>query len=114
VQHRSHKKGRRWGGFNSLDQVYKFPESLKNLKEGDWKLIQGIQACLWTETTLTQARRDFMTFPRLTALAEAAWTAADRKDYTSFESRLKFHIPQLKARGLSVYDPFTNSPEIRK
>jgi len=114
VQHSSHKRGRRWGGFNSLDQVYKFPESLKNLKEGDWKLIQGIQACLWTETTLTQARRDFMTFPRLTALAESAWTDPKRKDYTSFQSRLRKHIPLLKARGLSVYDPFTNSAEIKK
>jgi hexosaminidase len=114
VQHSSHKKGRRWGGFNSQDQVYKFPESLKVLKEGDWKQIKGIQACLWTETTVTQQRRDFMTFPRLLALAEAAWTPASRKDYASFEQRLKPHIPALKSRGISAYDPFVNSAEIKR
>jgi hexosaminidase len=114
VQHGSHKKGRRWGGFNPLNQVYSFPESLKVLKESDWKLIRGIQACLWTETTITQQRRDFMTFPRLLALAEAAWTPAVRKDFASFNTRLKPHIPALKERGLSPYDPFANSDEIRK
>lgn len=114
VQHNSHKKGRRWGGFNSLDQVYNFPDSLKILKPDDKKFIRGIQANLWTETTLTQTRRDFMTFPRLLALAEAAWTPVALKDYSKFEERLKPHIPMLKARGLSPYDPFGNSPEIKR
>jgi len=114
VQHDSHKKGRRWGGFNPLDQVYHFPKTLSNIKPEDWKLIRGIQACLWTETTRTQARRDFMTFPRLLALAEAAWTPESRKDFDSFETRLKPHIPALKERGFSVYDPFLNTPEIKE
>jgi hexosaminidase len=114
VQHGSHRKGRRWGGFNSLDQVYRFPAGVKVLKQGDWQHIRGIQACLWTETTITQARRDFMAFPRLLALAEAAWTPANRKDYASFQNRLKPHIPELQARGLHPYDPFKNLPEIKR
>lgn len=34
--------------------------------------IQGIQANVWTERMHTIKRLDFMTFPRLCALAEAA------------------------------------------
>ena len=114
VQHGSHKKGRRWGGFNTLDRVYRFPDSLKMLHKADYKLVRGIQSCLWTETMLTQQRRDFMTFPRLLALAEAGWTEPDKKDYTSFKNRLRLHLPRLRSRGIVVYDPFANSAEIKR
>ncbi|HEY1123724.1 MAG TPA: beta-N-acetylhexosaminidase [Haloferula sp.] len=111
VQHDSHKVGRRWGGFNPLSDVYAFPASLK-LSENDEKQVRGIQACLWTETAVTQARRDFLTWPRLVALAEAAWTPDSRKDFPSFEQRLPTEIEWLRAHGIQPYDPATNSPEI--
>jgi hexosaminidase len=113
VQHASHKNGRRWGGFNSLDEVYKFPAGL-GLSAADQPKVLGIQACLWTETTVTQARRDFLTWPRLIALAESAWTPEARKDYASFTARLPCHLAGLKERGLGFYDPFANSAEVSK
>lgn len=115
VQHGTHQSGRRWkGDYNTLDRTYRFPDSLETITSGDLPQIRGIQACLWTETAVTQERRDFLTFPRLIALAEATWTPSERKDFASFETRLKPHLPRLKSRGLNYYDPFTNSPEIRK
>lgn len=111
VQHESHKAGRLWNGLNSLPFVYQFPASLK-LSVEDEKKVLGIQACMWTETAITQARRDFMTWPRLIALAEAAWTAEQKKDFASFEQRLKPQLPWLKQHGIGYYDPFTNSPEV--
>lgn len=111
VQHNSHQAGRRWGGFNPLSDVYAFPAGL-SLSVADEKLVLGLQACLWTETTVTQARRDFLTWPRLIALAEAAWTPENRKDFASFEHRLPPHLTGLKERGIGYYDPFANSPEI--
>ncbi|BDS08802.1 beta-hexosaminidase [Oceaniferula spumae] len=113
VQHESHKSGRRWGGFNPLADTYGFPDALEMPENYRGKVL-GIQACLWTETTVTQERRDFMAYPRLLALAEAAWTPTKRKEFANFESRLKLHLPQLKQRGIGYYDPFTNSPEITK
>ena len=111
LQHESHKNGRNWGGINPLADVYQFPASLK-LSTADEDKVHGIQACLWTETTITQARRDFMTWPRLIAIAEAAWTDGAKKDFASFESRLKPQFRWLKSHGIGYYDPFTNSPEI--
>ena len=111
VQHDSHKHGRRWGGFNPLADVYRFPAGLE-LSAVEERQVHGIQACLWTETAITRARRDFMTWPRLIALAEAAWTPEARKDFTSFKQGLKPQLAWLKARGIGYCDPFTNGPEI--
>jgi len=111
IQDGSHKTGRVWGGFNPLSDVYDFPASLK-LSAKDEQQVKGLQACLWTETTLTQARRDFMTWPRLVAVAESGWTPAERKDFPSFEGRLKPQIGWLKSHGLQTWDPFEKTPEI--
>jgi hexosaminidase len=111
VQHDSHKVGRRWGGFNPIEDVYAFPAALK-LSTADEAQVLGMQACLWTETTVTQERRDFMTWPRLLALAEAAWTPEARKDFASFQSRLPAGLARLKALNLGAYDPAANSPEV--
>jgi hexosaminidase len=111
VQHESHVAGRRWNSFNPLSAVYQFPDCLKFSSEAESGVL-GIQACLWTEATVTQARRDFMTWPRLIALAEAAWTAEPKKNFASFENRLKPQLQWLRAQGIGYYDPFTDSREI--
>ncbi|BCU76166.1 beta-N-acetylhexosaminidase [Luteolibacter sp. LG18] len=111
VQDGSHKDGRIWGGFNPLADVYQFPASLK-LSEKDEKLVLGMQACMWTETMKTQARRDFMTWPRLVAMAEAAWTPQARKDFKSFEGRLPAELAWLNAHGIKTWDPYVKTPEV--
>ena len=111
LQDPSHKTGRNWGGINPLVDVYEFPAGLK-LSEKDETQVLGLQACLWTETCLTQARRDFLTWPRLVAVAESAWTAPSRKDFASFEARLKPQIGWLIANGIATWDPFGKPPEV--
>lgn len=111
LQDPSHKTGRNWNGINPLADVYAFPAGLK-LSEKDEKQVLGLQACLWTETCLTQARRDFMTWPRLVAVAESGWTASSRKDFASFEARLKPQIGWLVANGIATWDPFGKPPEV--
>lgn len=111
VQHESHQVGRRWGGFNPLADTYAFPAGLK-LTDAEEKQVRGIQACLWTETAVTQARRDFLTWPRLFALAEAAWTAEPRKDLAGFEKRLPAELEWLRQKGIRPFDPFAYSPEV--
>ena len=114
VQHDSHKSGRRWGGgFSPLADVYAFPGQLKLPAHKPGQIL-GVQACLWTETTVTRERREFLTYPRLLAMAEACWTAPESKEFAGFEVRLKSHLPQLKKRGIHFYDPFAESPEVKK
>lgn len=49
--------------------------------------LLGLEACLWTERTADEETLTARLFPRLPALAEAAWT--ERLDYGDFLSRLE-------------------------
>jgi hexosaminidase len=42
-----------------------------------------------------------MAFPRLTALAEVAWTPSTRKDFAAFLERLQRYELLLKERGVN-------------
>jgi len=51
-------------------------------------VLEGVEACLWTEMVRTAERADYMLYPRLLAVAERAWHAADWEtvvDQTEFE-----------------------------
>lgn len=73
---------------SSLYNVYHFDPIPKGLSASAAKNIIGIQACLWTERVPSEKRADFMTMPRMTAMAEVAWTDSSR-NYTSYLERLK-------------------------
>ncbi len=114
VQDKSHQWGRKSRGAGCTEElVYNFPpDTLPGLKErGDQVL--GIQANLWTEVIQNNDRFDFMTYPRLSALAEAAWTENSQKDYSGFMSRLKnmlTYYDHLKLYYYNLFDP-AKSPE---
>ncbi len=106
VQHDSHQDGRRWGGFCPIEDVYAFPnEEMTGGQFYKSDFVKGIQANVWTETMHTAERLEFMTFPRLSALAEAAWTKELNKDYESFSSRLSWLITFFEGQSVSLFDP---------
>ncbi len=111
VQHSSHKSGRRWRGkFSDLPGVHAFPEGLIDKYDAKTqKQIMGIQTCVWTEKIKKVKRLEFMTFPRLAALGEAAWTQKANKDYPDFQKRLKTHLKQYDKWGICYFDPFAPS-----
>jgi len=113
VQHASHKHGRRWSGFCDLHKVYDYPYLPKDITKEEKKLIRGIQANVWSETIQNDKRLDFMTFPRLTALAEAAWTTNSQKNYESFIVRLKTMMKYYDRENIYYFNPFApkSTPE---
>ncbi|MGW0120338.1 beta-N-acetylhexosaminidase [Streptomyces sp. NPDC003327] len=60
--------------------------------------VLGSQAQLWTEYVPTAAHAEYLTFPRLCALAEAVWTG--RHDWPGFLQRLRHHRTRLDALGV--------------
>jgi hexosaminidase len=64
--------------------------------------VLGIEACVWTEFISTERYLQFMTFPRLLALAEIAWRPKGRRDEKEFSNRLAPHIEALRARGINA------------
>lgn len=112
VQDSTHSRGRKWKlkEYNSLKSVYDFSPS-NYVGEKHSKQLLGIQANLWTETIAGIPRLDYMLFPRITALAEAAWTSEDNKDFARFSESLKGHLDLFKKAGLYFYDPFVAGPQ---
>jgi len=106
VQDDSHQVGRRWDGFNDLEQVYDYPDFPASYPEERHEQILGMQASMWTETVQTEKRADFMIFPRLTAIAEAAWTDASNKDYEDYQRRLESMLERFDVLDINYFDPF--------
>ena len=103
----SHQYGRKWGdAYSPLDMVYAFPpDTLLQLAKSQNK-IKGIQANIWTERIEDVHRFDYMTHPRLSALAEAAWTEQENKNYDDFKRRLKPMLSYFDELGVGYYNPF--------
>jgi hexosaminidase len=114
VQDESHKYGRKWdGAFAPLDLVYAFPpDSLPGFTK-HYEQVKGIQANLWTERIQNNHRLDYMLNPRLSAMAEAAWTKKKNKDYSNFLNRLKPMLSYFEKQGIYFYSPFVpeSTPE---
>jgi hexosaminidase len=108
VQDRTHVSGRRWNNdyFNSVNDIYNFPDKQLPADEINNKLILGVQSNIWTETVGSAKRLDFLIFPRIAALAEAAWTNSAGKDQDSFNERLKAELPLYDKDGIYYYNPF--------
>ncbi|RYG35857.1 MAG: beta-N-acetylhexosaminidase, partial [Chitinophagaceae bacterium] len=64
------------GGYNPLENVYGYDPIKSNTAN---ELVLGIQANLWTEYIASQAKLEYMALPRLSAVAEAAWSSQDRR-----------------------------------
>ena len=80
TQFGAHKVGRQWAGYNTIENLYNFPEPISHLMKGYENQVMGMQMSLWTERVADFKRLDFMVFPRLIALAEAAWTPEKAKE----------------------------------
>jgi len=104
VQYDSHKWGRRWKGFCSVESVYQGPVLPEKYSPEQVRHILGIQANVWTERIQNVKRLEFMIYPRLAALSEAAWTLPDRKDLADFRKRL----PALMRRHEILGDYYFN------
>lgn len=113
VQHEKHEIGRKApkGKTNNLQSVYYFPDNQKEIIDiinGYENHVLGIQANIWTENVKDKERLDFMTFPRLIALSEAAWSKKDLKDFMSFQSRLRDFMQILNANAIYYFNIFEN------
>lgn len=61
--------------------------------------VIGVQGNLWTEQAPTVERAGERIFPRLLAIAEAAWVTPERKDLDDFMCRLPMHLHKLNEAG---------------
>jgi hexosaminidase len=77
--------GAGWAGWSGPQETYEF-ESREGMSENGLKHLLGIQACIWSESMTDRAIFDRLVFPRLSAIAESAWTLPERKSWNRFKA----------------------------
>ncbi len=83
------------GGFSTVKKVYDF-KPIPDLLEpngSEAKHILGVQANTWTEYIATPEQAEYMIVPRISALAEVAWSPDYTRDWFLFMKRL--HTVQM-------------------
>lgn len=121
--------GLSWAGHTTIQKAYSWdPVTVLARPDGSQGLVTedqvlGVEAALWTDrayygssrlpTSLDQfpapaVYMDYMTFPRLPAIAEIGWSPATSKNWADFRDRLAGHGPRWDAQGIG----FFRSPEI--
>jgi hexosaminidase len=85
--------GAGWAGWSGPKETYDF-EPDKGWTDSERKRLLGVQACIWSEPMTDRAVFDRLVFPRLSAIAETAWTDAPRKSWLRFASASRL-MPNL-------------------
>lgn len=106
----------------SLEKSYHWdptPDALKGTPAA--KNIRGASACVWTDmflhkpniladkpgegTSRSEAYVDYLSLPRMAALAEVTWTARQHRDYEHFSERMKEMYPRYDRLGYQYRVP---------
>lgn len=90
------------GGPQSIAKILAWEPVPDNFTQEESARVLGIEGCVWTEFIATERYLQFMTFPRLLALAEVAWRKKGPRDDKEFEERLAPHIEALRAKGINA------------
>ena len=95
---------------NTLRHIYDGDIVPVDLTAEQLKLIKGMQANIWCERIPTEARMQWMVFPRALALAEKAWTPRKDQNWDDFFPRLQAHLKRLDAMGIQYRPLQTKRP----
>ncbi|WNJ31769.1 family 20 glycosylhydrolase [Xanthomonas translucens pv. undulosa] len=87
-----------------LQKVYEFDPVPAALSAEEAKHVLGAQAALWAEYIPSAWHIDHALFPRLSALAEAAWSPMDVRGWDGFLQRLPAQLTRYRTLGIDYGD----------
>jgi len=88
----------------TLQKVYEFEPVPAAVETTAAKHIIGYQANLWTEYVRTPQQVEHMLYPRLSAVAENAWSPASQRNWQAFLPRIAVQLRRLTRAGLLPAD----------
>ncbi len=91
------------GGFITTKRVYGYEPIPEALTAEEGKHILGVQGNLWTEYILHFSGVEYMTLPRMMAVAEVGWTPQEMKNWDDFSRRLSVNSKRLAAMGANYH-----------
>ncbi|MDO9615515.1 MAG: glycoside hydrolase family 20 protein, partial [Bacteroidota bacterium] len=89
------------GGYLPLSKVYSFNPVPEELNADAAKHILGGQANLWTEYVPDLKHAEYMTFPRIAALAEAVWSPKEVRNWEDFSRRIQLFMKRYDLIGIN-------------
>ncbi|MGW7056627.1 family 20 glycosylhydrolase [Streptomyces sp. NPDC054887] len=116
--------GLSWDGYVSVRKAYDWdPTTATSKPDGSAPVvpsdkIAGVEAALWADRAYSGSTQlptstdqfpapsvyaDFMSFPRLPAIAEIGWSPQSTHDWNSFSQRLAAQGPRWTASGIRYY-----------
>ena len=85
----------------TLEDVYKFDPVPDSIPAGIAENIVGGQGCMWTEYFAYPSSVEYAVFPRMSAIAELYWTAADKKNWPLFLMKMPCQFRRYDLWGAS-------------
>ena len=67
--------------------------------------ILGTQGCLWCESVTTPEEAEELILPRMSALAEVAWSRPKNRNWPDFQRRVSVLKRRFETLGLDFYNP---------
>jgi len=89
-------------GLSTLRDVYDFTLEPDGLALPVANKILGGQGNLWSEYVRSDDHRDYMTVPRMSALAEVLWSPEDKRSWEDFVGRLRHFYTRLDRMGVNA------------
>lgn len=92
-------------GYLPLELVYSYEPLSPRIPEENHKYIVGVQGNIWMEFIHSQAKLDYMAFPRLAAIAEIGWSTDVKKNFLDFQDRLSHNLNWLDIKNVNFRIP---------
>jgi len=83
-----------------IEKVYAYEPVPATLSEEEKTYIRGVQANVWSEFIHAPATVEYMTFPRITAVAEVGWSSAS-KNWNNFSRRVELQLKRYEHWGIN-------------
>jgi len=89
------------GGYLPLTRVYSYEPVPGLLSADEAPFVIGAQANLWTEYVPTPAQAEYMTYPRIAAIAETGWSTKEGKNWDDFLGRMVKQFRRYDQMGVN-------------
>ncbi len=91
-------------GYTPLKKTYSFDPVPDSVPDAQRRLVAGIQGNLWTEYIPSEARAEYMLYPRMLAIAETGWSDQHLRQYPYFTQRVTTALKELRKEGVNAFD----------
>jgi hexosaminidase len=87
------------GRYLPLSKVYAFEPIPDSLTADEATHILGAQGSVWTEYISTDEHAQYMTLPRMAAMAEVVWSSKEERNWQDFTSRVENLMGHYEVHG---------------